>query len=259
MEHSELNTWVSDRLATLERIDWQPDTSAGVLRLRRRQEVHRRVRRLVLAGVVASIGSAGVLVYPATRVLAQRCVAACIGETARLSALVWPPRSSLAGATEAAPDFILTDAAGRPVRLSDFRGKVVLLNFWATWCSPCRAEIPWFSGFQQAYGDLVVLGVSLDEDGWTSVKPFIDNHPVRYRVMIGTDDVALRYGVSESLPVTLLIDRSGRIAARHVGLVDKAVYENEIESLIAQRDHGVHTGGADGGQQDRQRGDAEQR
>ena len=74
-----------------------------------------------------------------------------------------------------APDFALTDAAGKTVRLSDYRGKVVLLNFWATWCEPCKAEVPWFVDLQKTYtDDLVVLGVSFDEDGWKSVRPFIE-------------------------------------------------------------------------------------
>src|SRR5271166_1832023 len=74
-----------------------------------------------------------------------------------------------------APDFALKDASGATVKLSDYRGKVVLLNFWATWCGPCEEEIPWFIGFQQEFKDreFAVLGISVDEDGWNAVKPFV--------------------------------------------------------------------------------------
>jgi thiol-disulfide isomerase/thioredoxin len=136
-----------------------------------------------------------------------------------------------------AADFTLTDANGKPVKLSDFKGKVVLLNFWATWCGPCKVEIPWFIEFQQNYKDkdLVVLGVSFDDDGWKSVKPYVEEKKMNYRVMIGDDEVAKKYGGVESLPTTLMIDRQGRVAATHVGLVSKSDYKKEIEELLAAR------------------------
>ena len=87
-----------------------------------------------------------------------------------------------------APEFALKDATGKTVKLSDYRGKVVLLNFWATWCGPCKIEIPWFMDFEQTYKDknFAVLGISLDEDGWDAVKPFIEQKKINYRVVIGT-------------------------------------------------------------------------
>jgi cytochrome c biogenesis protein CcmG/thiol:disulfide interchange protein DsbE len=134
-----------------------------------------------------------------------------------------------------APDFVLDDASGKPVRLSDFRGKVVLLNFWATWCAPCRLEIPWFIEFQKAQESrgFTTLGVSLDEDGWDAVKPYVDQHKINYRVMIGHDDVAQLYGAN-SLPTTLIIDRSGRIAATHVGICGRSEYEAVIQAVLAE-------------------------
>ena len=133
-----------------------------------------------------------------------------------------------------APQFTLKDANGGNVKFSDFRGKVVLLNFWATWCGPCKIEIPWLIEFQQTYKDrdLVVLGVSFDDDGWTSVKPYVEEKKINYRVMIGTDEMAKLYGGVESLPTTFLVDKQGRIASTHIGLVSKSTYRLEIERLL---------------------------
>src|ERR1700691_2157795 len=133
------------------------------------------------------------------------------------------------------PDFALKDSTGQTVQLSDYHGKVVLLNFWATWCGPCKIEIPWFVEFQNKYKDrgLAVLGVSMDEDGWQTVRPFIAAQNVNYRVAIGTDQVARRYGGIASLPTTFIIDQEGKIAAVHIGLVSKTNYASEILHLLA--------------------------
>jgi len=135
-----------------------------------------------------------------------------------------------------APDFELKDADGRTVQLSDYRGKVVLLNFWATWCGPCKIEIPWFVEFEKEFKDegFAVLGISLDEDGWDVVKPYLEENRVNYRVLMGNDEVAMLYGGVDSLPTTFLIDREGRIASVHVGLVSRADYENDITMLLAE-------------------------
>jgi peroxiredoxin len=133
-----------------------------------------------------------------------------------------------------APDFILKDASGAAVKLSDYRGKVVLLNFWATWCGPCKLEIPWFIEFQQQFKDqgFAVLGVAMDDDGWQSVKPYVSERKVNYRVLLGDDAVSLRYGGVESLPTTFVIDQEGRIASAHVGLIGKNEYLGEIQTLL---------------------------
>ena len=138
---------------------------------------------------------------------------------------------------KAAPDFALKDATGQTVKLSDYRGKVVLLNFWATWCGPCKIEIPWFMTFQQQYKDrdFAVLGISLDEDGWDSVKPYVAKEKINYRIMVGNDEIDKAYGGLSSLPTTFIIDRNGRIASKHVGLVSKNIYEQEIQRLIEAR------------------------
>ncbi|MCC7176156.1 MAG: redoxin domain-containing protein [Bryobacterales bacterium] len=133
-----------------------------------------------------------------------------------------------------APDFSLKDGDGRTVKLSDYRGKVVLLNFWATWCGPCKLEIPWFTEFETNLKDrgFAVLGVSMDEDGWDVVKPFVARLGVNYRMLLGTDMVAQQYGGVDALPTSFLIDREGKIASTHVGLVSRRDYENDIQALL---------------------------
>ena len=133
-----------------------------------------------------------------------------------------------------APDFSLKDADGKVVKLSDYKGKVVLLDFWATWCGPCKIEIPWFMQFEREHKDkgFSVIGVAMDDDGWNAVKPFIQQVGVNYRVVLGDDSTAQMYGGVDALPTTFLIDRGGSIAAVHQGLASKQDFENGIEELL---------------------------
>ncbi|HEV3198313.1 MAG TPA: redoxin domain-containing protein [Bryobacteraceae bacterium] len=133
-----------------------------------------------------------------------------------------------------APDFSLKDADGKVVHLSDYKGKVVLLDFWATWCGPCKIEIPWFMEMQRKNKDkgFEVLGVAMDDEGWEVVKPFLADLGVNYRVVIGNDHTADTYGGVDALPTTFLIDRSGKIAAVHVGLASKKDFEDGIQELL---------------------------
>jgi cytochrome c biogenesis protein CcmG/thiol:disulfide interchange protein DsbE len=123
------------------------------------------------------------------------------------------------------------------VSLSDYKGKVVLLNFWATWCGPCKVEIPWFVEFEQKYKDrgFAVVGVSMDEDGWEVVRPYLEKTRVNYRVVIGDDKVAQDFGGVESLPTTFILDKAGKTVSTHIGLVSKSDYENEIVALLDGR------------------------
>ena len=137
---------------------------------------------------------------------------------------------------KSAPGFALQDATGKTVKIEDYRGKVVLLDFWATWCTGCKKEIPWFSEFQRTYGakGFAVVGVSLDEGGWNVLKPFLDETKAPYRMLLGDEPTAQRYGI-KSLPDTFLIDRKGRVAAAYMaGLVDKDDVETNIKALLAR-------------------------
>jgi thiol-disulfide isomerase/thioredoxin len=228
----DLQRWVDDRLDTLAPdVDWDPNVSRGLHRLR--SETSRPPRRRWLR-VAATAAAAGLLIAPtpAVRGFAHKCgelIARTLpgGTASRTGA-----RASL---RPPVPDFTFSDESGRPVALSAFRGKVVLLTFWTTTCGQCQAEIPWFAEFQRTYRsrELVVLGVSLDEGGWARVKPYLERQPIDYRVVVGDRDLA-RPTVGSSIPTTLILDRDGRIAIRHVGYCSKAEYEADIQTLLAE-------------------------
>jgi cytochrome c biogenesis protein CcmG/thiol:disulfide interchange protein DsbE len=133
-----------------------------------------------------------------------------------------------------APEFALKDADGKTVHLEEYKGKVVLLDFFATWCGPCKIEIPWFMEMERTNKDkgFSVLGVSMDDEGWDVVKPFLADMGVNYRVVIGNDATAQIYGGVDALPTTFLIDRNGRIAAIHIGLASKKAFEDGIQQLL---------------------------
>jgi thiol-disulfide isomerase/thioredoxin len=132
--------------------------------------------------------------------------------------------------------FTLNDVQNKPVKLTAFKGKVILLDFWATWCGPCKIEIPWFIEFQNKYGKdgLQVVGVSVD-DTLPKLKPFVDQHKMNYPVLQGLDheDMQEAYGPLVGMPTTLMIARDGKVCGRHMGLTSKDVFENEIKALLA--------------------------
>jgi cytochrome c biogenesis protein CcmG/thiol:disulfide interchange protein DsbE len=136
---------------------------------------------------------------------------------------------------KAAPEFSLKDANGQTVHLSDYKGKVVLLDFWATWCGPCKVEIPWFMEFENEFKNqgFAVLGVSMDEDGWAAISPYVRDRKMNYRVLLGNDQVSTSYGGLDALPTTLLIDRAGDIASVHEGVsMGKEEFKNAIVQLL---------------------------
>lgn len=166
-------------------------------------------------------------------------IAACSRTTSASAERAQGQQQTAAGTRKAAPDFTLQDANGTPVKLTDYKGKVVLLNFWATWCGPCAMEIPWFMEFQQKYKSqgFEVLGVSMDDEGWKVVKPYVSEHRINYRVVLGNDSVSQLYGGVDSLPTSFLIDQQGRVAFVHVGLAGKNEYADEIQNLIGRQNN----------------------
>jgi cytochrome c biogenesis protein CcmG/thiol:disulfide interchange protein DsbE len=239
-----VSRWVRERLAALSNDDrWQPDLADGLARLRgqRSSQNKRRKRRFWTAvGIVSAL--IALAIFPTTRTLAGSYVTTCINKSDRMRAFFFgtAPRSTGSFLTAApedrgvAPDFRLKDSSGTTVILSELRGKVVLLHFWATDCSVCGTEIPWFVELQQAFRNrgLVVLGVARDADAWKEV-PDSARNPINYRKLIGGDEVFQRYGaIDVTIPVTLIIDKTGRIAGTHTGLCSKSEYESAINELL---------------------------
>lgn len=146
------------------------------------------------------------------------------------------PAAMAAGgsANPSVPEFNLQDLDGKAFTNADIEGKVVLLNFWATWCGPCKIEMPWFVDFQRKYKDrgFTVMAVSLDEDGWDPVREFAEAMEFNFPVLLGDDAVSDAFGGIMVLPTTLIVNQAGKIVFTHQGLVAKAKYEEEIEVLL---------------------------
>jgi len=152
-----------------------------------------------------------------------------------LAATAQSPKTSKSSTGRSpAPNFNLKDASGKDFKLADLKGKVVLVNFWATWCEGCQVEIPWFVEFQKEYADrgLVVVGIAMDDD-WKSVKPWIEEKKVNYPIVIGNQELGKQYGLI-GMPLTALVDREGRIVDVHNGIVDKTATEQRIKDLLQQ-------------------------
>jgi len=149
-----------------------------------------------------------------------------------LAGLLLGTAAQALGPGDPAPDFTLTDLTGKSLHLADYRGKLVLLNFWASWCGPCLEEMPRFAAWQHQYGaaGLQVIGVSMD-DGDAPVRRLLARSPVPYPIIMGDARLAARYGGILGLPQTFLIDRGGRVFARYKSEVDLA----QMEHVIAAR------------------------
>jgi thiol-disulfide isomerase/thioredoxin len=132
-------------------------------------------------------------------------------------------------------NFTLKDVHGKAVKLSDYKGKVILLDFWATWCGPCKIEIPWFVEFQNKYGasGLQVIGVSVDDTA-EMLQPYVKNMKMNYPVLQGLhhDDIQNAYGPLWGIPVTTVISRDSKICVKHAGISSKDNFEKEIKSLL---------------------------
>jgi len=235
---AQLSSWVDQRLAALNPgNDWDPNAAAALAHLK---ELQRKgswfSTRWTWAAAVAISVCLCFLILPAPRVLAHRCLECTVAVWQTLSASA-PVQADLKPETDRklAPDFTLQDASGREVRLSSLKGKVVLVNFWATWCEGCQVEIPWLVEFQKKYQarGLVVIGVSMDDDGWKSVKPWLKEKKLNYPIVIGSDNLGKQYGL-EGMPLTALIDREGRIADVHPGLVNKDATDQQLRALLQE-------------------------
>ncbi|MEY3607631.1 MAG: hypothetical protein RLZZ447_419 [Verrucomicrobiota bacterium] len=134
----------------------------------------------------------------------------------------------------AAPAWTLKDVDGKPVRFADFKGKVVVIDFWATWCPPCREEIPGYIEMTKKYGKdgLVIIGISLDQAGPGVVRPFMAKSGINYPIVMGDDATVAAFGGVEGIPTTFLIDREGRIRDKKVGMMAAAEYEKKILAIL---------------------------
>jgi cytochrome c biogenesis protein CcmG, thiol:disulfide interchange protein DsbE len=145
-------------------------------------------------------------------------------------------RGSLAKQHLPAPDFSLPELGGQTLTLSTYRGKVVLLDFWATWCDPCREEIPRLVELQNNYRDqgLQIIGISMD-DGPEPVRPFYQQFKMNYPIVMGNAKIGELYGGILGLPIAFVIGRDGRVYAKHLGATDIAVFEKEIVVLLSAK------------------------
>jgi thiol-disulfide isomerase/thioredoxin len=132
-----------------------------------------------------------------------------------------------------APPFLLTDLDGQPISTAAYHGKVVLINFWATWCPPCREEIPEMIALANKYKDnLQIIGVSMDDDPPETVRAFARAHNMNYPIVMGSDKLSEEYGGVDALPTTFVLDTNGRVVQKHMGLYPPEVYDGEIHALL---------------------------
>jgi peroxiredoxin len=235
-----VNTWVDGRMSTLNSGEnWQPNVTAGFARFGELKTSIRWVGKRTILLATASVAAicVSIMAYPSPKVFAHRCIDECtiVWQSLSLSARA-QARLTPENARYAAPDFKLKDVNDRSVALSDQKGKVVLVNFWATWCHGCQLEIPWYIEFQKKYEKqgLVVVGISMDENGWKSVRPWMSEKRVNYPIVIGSQSVADSFGLS-GMPLTVLVDRDGKVADLHVGVVDKDATEQKLRALLQEK------------------------
>jgi len=135
-----------------------------------------------------------------------------------------------------APDFELQSLEGKNVKLSDFRGKAVLLNFWATWCGPCKIEMPWFVELQKEYGPqgFQIVGVAMDDSSTEDITKFVREMGINYPVLLGKEEVGQSYGGVNALPTSFFIDRDGKLVAREFGLQSRSVFVDHIKEALNQ-------------------------
>ena len=136
--------------------------------------------------------------------------------------------------SQLAPNFDLISTDGKNIKLSDYRGKVVIVDFWATWCPPCRKGIPDLIELQKEFKNkLVVIGISLDQDTKSDVIPFMKKYGINYPVVYGTNQVIMDYGSINAIPTSFVINKEGKIIGKHVGLIPKSEYESKLKEILS--------------------------
>jgi thiol-disulfide isomerase/thioredoxin len=137
---------------------------------------------------------------------------------------------------QTAPDFELQSLEGKNVKLSDFRGKAVLLNFWATYCGPCKIEMPWFVELQKEYGPqgFQIVGVAMDDASTEEIVKFAKQMGVNYPILLGKESVGQSYGGVEFLPTTFFVNRDGKVTGREFGLQSRSVFVDNIKKALNQ-------------------------
>jgi cytochrome c biogenesis protein CcmG/thiol:disulfide interchange protein DsbE len=188
---------------------------------------------IVILGIVVAITALLLLGKRASKppVNANANVSGTQETASPASGLVDPPRGSVA------PAFKLVNIAdGKPVELSSFRGKAVLLNFWATWCGPCKIEMPWLVDLQKKYQPqgLEIVGVAMDDASDKEIAAFTHKMGVNYTVLKGTEKVGDLYGGVDRLPLSYYIDRSGKVVDEIVGLASESVIEDDIKKILGE-------------------------
>ncbi|MFN7922375.1 MAG: TlpA disulfide reductase family protein [Bryobacteraceae bacterium] len=217
----ENNNWVDQRMAALDPAGMAPNVDVALARLESRRR-RPAVAKWTLAAAGTAIAIA--LAFPAPRVFAQRCIDACA------SLLPVAPKP-VATAAMPIPPVFLNDAEGHAFQLSDYRGKIVLLNFWATWCPPCVKEMPVLSEIEAEFSGrgVAVLGVSMD-DGWHTVRPFLEKHKPGYRIAMGLPSAADAFDV-QKLPATFLLGPHGEVLERWDGVITKEDVGQRIRAI----------------------------
>ncbi|HVA94715.1 MAG TPA: redoxin domain-containing protein [Candidatus Dormibacteraeota bacterium] len=175
-----------------------------------------------------------------------------IGVVALLTLMWWAdkkfpaagsPSAGMAATSTAAPNVTFKDLNGKDVTLAQYKGQVVIVNFWATWCAPCKVEIPWMIEFQKKYGPrgFTILGVSMDEDGKKAVPPFLAKErfdvdgqqmAMNYPIVLGSDSIAQKFGGIIGLPTSMIYSRDGKKVKTIIGLVNHDDIEKTIQSLL---------------------------
>lgn len=198
-------------------------------------------QRIMLLVAIAAIASGLLLAAPHPQNTAKPGVTDDKNQTPDTSAKdkpapSLPPMPETPKAGSAAPDFTLHDLKGKGVQLSSFKGKAVIVDFWATWCEPCKIEMPWLVDLQKKYGSqgLQIIGVAMDDADEQTIGAFAHKMGVNYPVLKGTEAVADLYGGLDSLPATFFLDRSGKIVDVAVGLTSQSVLEDSIKRSLEQ-------------------------